>query len=145
MSFRVVLFAALPLLVLTATSSTTAAVPAVQAGKRANIYVVAAKSFCVATGISDAYTGNGKVTVYLTLHNSGAVAGKVNIVPVRHYDDGGINESAMDMLIDVAVPAKSTKKFRSPGYSYKAHEHEVASCGLKVANRAEIGIRVLHL
>src|SRR5689334_20973249 len=94
------------------------------ANTKTNIYVVASKSFCLASGISDQYTGNGKVIFYMTLRNSGSTPGKVDIVPVRHYDDGATNESAMDMLIDVPVPPHTTKKFRSAAYTYKAHEHE---------------------
>jgi len=114
-------------------------------GKKANIFVIASKSFCIASGISDVYTGNGKIIFYLTLRNSGAVAGKVDIVPVRHYDDGESNESAMDMLIDVQVPAHAVRKFRSPAYSYKAHEHDVESCGVKIDGRREVAIRAVHL
>jgi hypothetical protein len=112
---------------------------------RANIYVIASKSFCAATGISDAYTGNGKVGFYLVLRNSGFTAGKVNIVPVRHYDDGEFNASALDMLIDVRVQARAVRRIRSPLYTYKAHEHEVAACGVKINNRPEIRIKAIHL
>jgi hypothetical protein len=111
----------------------------------ANIYVVASKSVCIASGISDAYTGEGKIIFYLTLKNSAGVTGKVNIVPVRHYDDGGVNESAMDMLIDVEVRAHATSKFRSPTYKYKAHEHEIAACGVKIDGRKEVRIASTHL
>ena len=112
---------------------------------KANIYLVAKKSFCGSTGISDIYTGNGKVTFYMTLRNSGAKGGKVNIIPVRHYDDGTINESAMDMLIDVKVPARSVRRYRSPAYTYEAHNHEVEACGIKIDNRRESRIKVIHL
>lgn len=114
-------------------------------GGKANIYVVVSKSFCLASGVSDPYTGNGKVVFYLTLRNSGSKVGSVNIVPVRHYDDGGVNESAMDMLIDVKVPARSTRKFRSPLYTYKAHEHEVEACGVKIDGRSEVPIPATRL
>jgi hypothetical protein len=109
----------------------------------AQISVVAKQSFCLASGISDYYTGDGKVTFYMTLHNTGS-RGKVNIVPVRHYSDGSINESAMDMLIDVAVPGYSVKKYRSPAYKYKAHEHEVIACGLRINGGREVRIKRLH-
>src|SRR3954447_18112807 len=130
----------------------TLAVAAVQAAvapaassvaRSAHISVLAKQSFCVASGISDYYTGDGKVTFYMTLHNTGS-GGKVNIVPVRHYSDGSINESAMDMLIDVAVPGYSVKKYRSPAYKYKAHEHEVIACGLRIHGGREVRIKRLH-
>ncbi len=114
-------------------------------GAKANIYVVASKSFCLASGISDAYTGEGKIIFYVTLRNSGRTDGSVDIVPVRHYDDGEVNESAMDMLTDVRVPARTTKKFRSPLYKYKAHEHEIAACGVKIDSRREVRIQAAHL
>jgi hypothetical protein len=122
-------------------ASSAAAAPAA----KPNIYVIASKSFCLASGVSDQYTGNGKIIFYVTLRNSGRVAGKVNIIPVRHYDDGGVNESGMDMLIDVQVPARSTRRFRSPFYSYKAHEHELAGCGVKIDGRGEVTIAAAHL
>jgi hypothetical protein len=108
----------------------------------ANISVVASKSFCVASGISDYYTGDGKVTFYITLRNTSYRGGKVNITPVRHYDDGSYNASPMDMLIDVYVPANSVKRDRSPSYKYKAHEHEVIACGLRINGRE---VRIRHL
>src|SRR4051794_9948756 len=58
----------------------------------ANVYLVASKSFCLATGIDD-YSGDGHVTFYLTFKNSGGEGGTVSAVPVRHYDDGEFNES----------------------------------------------------
>lgn len=111
---------------------------------RANIYVVASKSFCLASGISDVYTGNGKVIFYLTLRNTGTAAGKVNIIPVRHYDDGEFNRSAMDMLIDVRVPGRSVQRFRTDAYTYKAHEHEIEACGVIINNRKEVRIPDIH-
>lgn len=113
------------------------------AAESAKISVVASQSFCIPTGISDIYTGDGKVTFYITLRNTGSSAGKVNITPVRHYDDGQFNASAMDTLIDVAVPARSVKKYRSPAYSYKAHQHDVIGCGLMIGAGKEVHIRVV--
>jgi hypothetical protein len=125
------------------------AVPAASAKRAhvtgAHISLVARKSFCAYTGIADVYTGDGKVLFLFTLRNAGSSAGKVNIVPVRHYDDGGINESAMDMLIDVRVPAYSTKRYRSPLYKYKAHEHDVAACGMRINDGREQRIRAMHV
>jgi hypothetical protein len=80
----------------------------------AHISVVASKSFCLASGISDFYTGDGKVIFYMTLRNTGSSGGKVNIILVRHYDDGEYNASAMDMLIDVSVPAHSVREVPQP-------------------------------
>ena len=63
-------------------------------GKGAKISIVRGTSFCVGSGITDASTGEGKVSFYITLHNRGAVAGTVSIWPVRHYNDGATRESA---------------------------------------------------
>ena len=104
-----------------------------------NISVVAAKSTCVSTGVDNYYTGNGKVMFAFTLHNSGG-EGKVNVTPVRHYSDGNVNESAMDMMVDVPVPGHSTKRFSSEQMTYKAHEHEIVSCGLMLDGGSEIPI-----
>lgn len=137
---------------LTTSGAALLTVTAIQAGaapgadsvaRAARISVVANQSFCLASGISDLYTGDGKVIFLMTLRNGGS-RGKVNITPVRHYSDGTINESAMDMLIDVAVPAYSTKKYRSPSYKYKAHEHEVIACGLRINGGREVRIKRIH-
>jgi hypothetical protein len=104
-----------------------------------NIYLVAAKSFCVPTGIDDAYTGDGHVTFYLTFRNSGDEDGTVSAVPVRHYDDGDINESALDE-VSVDVAAGATWQGRTGAMTYKAHEHEVTDCGVRVDGRPEVSI-----
>lgn len=112
---------------------------------RAHIYVVASKSFCLASGISDTYTGEGRIIFYVTLRNSGNTSGKVSITPVRHYDDGEMNQSPLDMLIDITVPPKTTKRFKSPLYKYKAHEHEIEACGLRIGTAREVPIQASHL
>jgi hypothetical protein len=117
---------------------------AAPAAKRANVYVVASKSFCAATGIYDQYSGDGRVEFFITLHNSGGKAGTLTLTPVRYYDDGQMNESVMDILTSGTVPPRATRKFHSDPFSYKAHQHEVAACSLKV-NGHEIKIRTIHL
>jgi hypothetical protein len=124
--------------------SAAAAPVALSAKGKANIYVVARKSFCVSTGISDYYTGNGKVEFFLTLRNSGPVAGSVSIVPVRYYDDGGMNASVMDM-VSANVPARATRKFHTPRYTYKAHEHEVDACAVRISGRSDVPIQAISL
>jgi hypothetical protein len=109
-----------------------------------NITVVAAKSTCVSTGVSDVYTGDGRVVFAFTLRNAGGDDGDVSVTPVRHYDDGETNESAMDMM-DVPVPAYSTERFHSEQLTYEAHAHEVVSCGLRLDNGTEIPIKAVHI
>ncbi len=104
-----------------------------------NVYVIASKSFCLSSGIDDAYTGNGHVVFSVMLKNSGKADGSVDIVPVRHYDDGQINESAMDMMT-VDVAAGQRKQVNSPQFVYKAHEHEILSCGVIINGRDEVKI-----
>lgn len=96
-----------------------------------HIAVVASQSFCIPTGISDVYTGEGKVEFFLTFHNSGSASGTVDAVPVRHYDDGAENNSAMDM-VSVDVAAGQTWKGHTAAMTYKAHEHEVIGCGVEI-------------
>jgi hypothetical protein len=105
----------------------------------ANIYLVASKSFCEPTGIDDAYTGDGHVTFYLTFRNSGSHGGTVSAVPVRHYDDGDINESALDE-VSVDVAAGDSWQGHTEAMTYKAHEHEVTDCGVRVDGRPEVSI-----
>src|SRR4051795_11540188 len=84
------------------------------AERAAAVSVVTAKSFCLYSGVSDQYTGDGRVGFWFTLKNTGSSPVKVSVTPVRHYDDGELNESAMDTMLDLRVPAFKTKKFRSP-------------------------------
>lgn len=108
----------------------------------ASVTVVAAESFCTPTGIDDLYTGDGHVTFFVTLRNDGGSDATVSVTPVRHYDDGEINESAMDAM-SADVPAYETSyKFKSTAMKYKAHEHEIVECGLIVDGGNEVSIGV---
>jgi hypothetical protein len=65
--------------------------------------------------------------------------------PIRHYDDGSVNDSALDELHVDTVPAHGTWKGRSQPFKYKAHEHEVVGCGLDPSSDlGEQRIRVVH-
>src|SRR6266540_641995 len=114
-----------------------------QAPDEANIVVVKSKSFCTVTGIYDVYTGNGRVEFWLTLKNKGGKDGSIDITPVRHYDDGSTNQSAMDQ-VSVDVAAHQVWKGHTEAFEYKAHEHEVDSCAL-LAGDKEIAIKRIHL
>lgn len=136
--------------VTTTRSTTTTAAPVVQVPKpvtvavpkpEAHISLVAGSSFCVATGIDDAYTGDGHVTFFLTFRNSGGADGSLSAVPVRHYDDGQENNSPIDE-VSVDVPANTTKGFHTESFTYKAHEHEVIGCGVTVVGQSEVPIAV---
>lgn len=96
-----------------------------------NIYLIASQSFCAATGIDDAFSGDGHVVFFLAFRNSGNEAGTVDATPVRHYDDGEQNGSAMDM-VSVDVPALETTKVHTTAMTYKAHSHEIVDCGVDV-------------
>ena len=100
-------------------------VPAGNASPAGSNVQVVAPSTCIFDGIDDVYTGNGHVAFGFALRNTGSSAATVTVTPVRHYSDGEYNDSAMDMLVDVKVPAYSTRRFRSPMYSYKAHAHAI--------------------
>src|SRR4051794_11763360 len=97
---------------------------AAETASGANVYLVASKSFCRATGIDDAYSGDGHVTFYLTFKNSGGEGGTVSAVPVRHYDDGEFNESVLDE-VEADVAANTTGKFHTAAMKYTAHSHEI--------------------
>jgi hypothetical protein len=116
-------------------SSSPAASPAVGGSSSvsgSHVYVVASKSFCVYTGVDDVYSGNGHVEFFLTVKNSGDEDGKISLIPVRHYTDGQMNESAMDE-VEITVGAGELYKAHTAQMKYKAHEHEIESCGL-IAN-----------
>ena len=124
-----------------ANSSSSSSTDTASATSSPSVSVVASRSSCIASGISDLYTGDGKVMFVFTLRNTGP-AGNVNVTPVRHYSDGDLNDSAMDMMDDVQVPGYASKVYRSEEMTYKAHEHEVISCGLQVNSGDEVPIDV---
>lgn len=126
-------------------SASAAATTVVKAAAKANVYVIASKSFCLASGVSDIYTGNGKIVFSVTLRNSGKADGKVGVLPIRQYDDGDFNMSPMDRLIDLVVPAGATRTFRSPLYNYEAHKHEIVGCSVKVDSQKEVQISATHM
>lgn len=105
----------------------------------ANIYLVASKSFCRATGVDDAYTGDGHVTFFLTFRNTGGEAGSVGAAPVRHYDDGEMNSSALD-AVTADVAANQVESFHTAAMKYSAHSHEITGCGVVVDGREEVAI-----
>lgn len=106
-----------------------------------SISVVGAESFCLPTGIDDAYTGEGHVTFYLVVRNTGSASGRAQVTPVRHYDDGQENDSAMDMT-EIDVPAHAVRRVRTSAMSYKAHEHAIISCGVIVDHDDEVALPV---
>jgi hypothetical protein len=106
--------------------------------------VVQAHSGCFFSGIDDVYTGDGQVEFAVTLRNSGSSAATVDVTPVRHYDDGEMNDSGMDTLVDITVPAHGTKGVRSPLYTYSAHKHEVVGCGVMVGSDPEVSVSATH-
>jgi hypothetical protein len=123
----------------TSTEVTTTAA----AEPKANVYIVASKSFCTATGIDDAYTGDGHVQFWLTIRNSGNEKGTIDITPVRYYDDGTDNRSALDM-VSVDVEPGQTWKGKTTAMKYSAHSHELTRCAALVGDN-EIEISVTHL
>jgi hypothetical protein len=106
-----------------------------------HIFLVASRSWCAPTGVDDVYSGDGHVTFFLTFKNSGDEKGTTNAVPVRHYDDGTENESALDE-VSVDVGPGEVWRGRTEALTYKAHSHEINSCGVIVDGRDEVSIRV---
>lgn len=113
---------------------------------KANVFVVAKKSFCTATGVDDAFTGDGHVQFFLTIRNSGKKSGSITITPVRYYDDGTSNKSPLD-TVSVDVKAGRTWKGKTEAHTYEAHSHEITDCALIVDGDTgnEIRIRDVHL
>jgi hypothetical protein len=108
----------------------------------AQFVVKAGKSFALATGVADAWTGDGKIKFYLTVSNTGNANGTFSFTPVRHYDDGDTNMSAMDMS-SIDIPAGTTSKFQTDWFKYKAHGHELESAAVLVDGK-EIPIKIVH-
>jgi hypothetical protein len=111
--------------------------------KGAKISVDRGLSYCIGSGIADPSTGSGKVSFYVTLHNRGSAAGTVSIWPVRRYDDGKTDESALDLRSGLRVPAHAVKTFKSV-YPYKASEREIRSCAVRLNGGPELRIMTLH-
>jgi uncharacterized secreted protein with C-terminal beta-propeller domain len=120
-------------------SSSASNASAATTANEPNVSVVADKSACIASGVSDYYTGDGKVVFAFMLRNTGG-AGQVNVTPVRHYSDGEMNASGMDTMLDVQVPGHTVKRYSSQQMTYKAHEHGIVSCGLMLDSGDEIPI-----
>jgi hypothetical protein len=93
-----------------------------------DIQLIKRKSFCTTTGVADVYTGEGKVQFWLTFRNTATSDKSVSFTPVRHYDDGEVNDSAMDEASTPDVAPGQTWKGKTQAFTYKAHEHEVAGC-----------------
>jgi hypothetical protein len=110
---------------------------------KANVYLVAGKSFCVATGVSDYWTGMGKVTFFLVVHNSGDKSGDFEFTPVRYYDDGEMNNSVMDQSWTDDIAPGGTWRGKTPPFDYKAHEHEISRCTVEHDGK-EVEISVVH-
>jgi hypothetical protein len=112
-------------------------------GGSSSIRLIKRQSFCTTTGIADVYTGDGKVQFWLTFRNAGTSNRSVTFTPVRRYDDGQVNESAMnESSTDVA--AGQTWKGKTNAFSYKAHEHEVVGCTVRIGE-TDYPIRVVSL
>jgi hypothetical protein len=127
------------------TSSESGSTSTSTSASESNIAVVKRTSFCLATGVSDVYTGEGRVTFYISLRNTGGKADSFDVQPIRHYDDGSVNNSPADELHVDSVPAHGTWKGRSQPFKYKAHEHEIVGCGLDPSNDlGEQRIRVVR-
>jgi uncharacterized protein DUF2510 len=151
--FKVMVVIILALIALSAVGGVLAAVGVIEedndqsaapAASDANVDFVASKSYCTATGVDDLYTGDGHVQFLLTLTNNGGEPKTVAITPVRHYDDGQLNQSSLD-AVEVEVAAGETWSGRTPAYKYKAHEHELIACGVIVDGGEEITIEALRL
>jgi hypothetical protein len=110
---------------------------------QANIAVDRTGSWCEATGVYDFYTGNGRVTFFITLRNHGDESGTLDLIPVRHYDDGSTNDSPVDEVTSGTVEPGDVWRGHTDPFTYKAHEHEIVSCGLEVDGN-EVPIRVVH-
>ena len=70
---------------------------------------------------------------------SGGTDGSIDVTPVRHYDDGELNESALD-TVTIDVEAGDTWRGRTPSFKYKAHEHDVVACGVIIDGGDELPI-----
>lgn len=105
-------------------------------GKRQSASRSSARSFF--SGDAQALASGNRI------RNSGAEDGTIDLAPIRQYDDGQTNESAMDMSSGNKVPAHSTVKLHTDPFTYKAHQHEVVGCSVR-AGDTEIPLRVVHL
>lgn len=102
--------------------------------------LLAVAASCGSSSPSSGSAGSAKATETQTRSESVS-----ELQPIRHYDDGSVNDSALDELHVDTVPAHGTWKGRSQPFKYKAHEHEVVGCGLDPSSDlGEQRIRVVH-
>lgn len=107
-----------------------------------DITLLASRSYCVPTGVDDIYTGDGHIRFFVTVRNHGDADGKVDLTPVSHYDDGEMNESAMNESAGNPVAAGETLRYQLDPLKYEAHAHEVVGCGVLVdGQEVEIEVR----
>jgi hypothetical protein len=96
---------------------------------RNGVHVAASASWCSATGIDDARRGTGHVTFFLAIANGGERPRTVSITPVRYDDDG---RRSLLRAVRLKVGAKRTSLRRTPSFTYKAYEHNVVGCSVKL-------------
>ena len=91
----------------------------------AKIRLVERQSFC------REYPGEARIYVYLTFRNTGDGAGKANALPVRRYSDGTTNDSVLDTMIDMKVPAGAKRRYHG-AFDYDALAHDLIECAVKL-------------
>jgi hypothetical protein len=77
---------------------------------------------------------DARLYVYVTFRNVGGADGSVDARPWRRYNDGTVNESAIDEFT-VDVPAHETKRVYGK-YDYNALDHELIECGVYLGHNA---------
>ena len=92
------------------------------------VHIVASASWCSATGIDDARSGNGHVTFFLAVANGGEHPRTVSITPVRYDDDG--RRSPL-RAVRLTAGAGRTSLRRTPSFTYKAYVHNVVGCSVE--------------
>ncbi len=100
----------------------------------ADIQVVADGSWCK----QDPVVGN--VDVNVKLRNDGTAAGKVEVLPVRYYDNGDKNRSLADSMSSDDIAAGASTEFWN---SFKVDDGKtVVKCGLLIKGKeTEIPVR----
>jgi hypothetical protein len=83
---------------------------------------------------------DAQIRFVVWVHNRDTVAREINLLPVRYYNDGGVNDSVLDLITATIEPR--SRQFVDQTFSYKALEHVVIRCAVKFDSGVGLGSEV---
>jgi len=77
-----------------------------------------------------------RLLVHVTLRNDDTEDATIDLRPWRRYSDASVNDSFLDTMLDLAIPAGSSKSFYGE-FDYNAEEHSLIECGVYMPGDVE--------